>query len=438
MPSRRRSAAAPILSTATSTCMCCPACAGCFSKCSGAEVFTPYGCAIRRTISVRSSAAASPPERRSSSKLSGSASASTPAAPGSIPMRGFRATVPSSSRRMSRPCWRPPLRGLAGGRWSCAIRRIRAVSSSLSIRCRGAGPKSSPISARTASESCWRSAASSSYPALRSKRHPRRRPGLSRFRDDEERGTGSARRLGIHFLDVLPVDEIFEERLEVVRAAVAVVDVIGVLPDVAAEDRLGAVHQRVLAVRRLHDRELAVLDGDPAPARSELRRARLDEVLLHLVDAAEVLGDLLLEGSGDRSAALRLHPLPEMDVVVVLAGVVEERLVLAERALHHLLDALALEFRALQESVAGVDVGRVMLVVVKLERLLRHVGLEGVVGIGQIGQSERHRPLLTGCRAPWRCMKCAGAVPGSVVKPRRPGRQRPSRRELGCKPRPSL
>jgi chitin disaccharide deacetylase len=73
-----------------------------------------------------------------------------------------------------RPCSRPPLRGSARGRWSCAIRRIRTVSSSRSIRCRGAGPRSSPISARTASERCWRSAASSSCPALRSEGHPGR------------------------------------------------------------------------------------------------------------------------------------------------------------------------------------------------------------------------------------------------------------------------
>ena len=45
-------------------------------------------------------------------KRSRSASASTPTAPASTPTRGFRATAPSSSRRMSRPCSRPPLRGL--------------------------------------------------------------------------------------------------------------------------------------------------------------------------------------------------------------------------------------------------------------------------------------------------------------------------------------
>src|SRR5690606_2335934 len=100
--------------------------------------------------------------------------------------------------------------------------------------------------------------------------------------------------------------------LEIVGTAVAVIDVVGMLPHVAAEDRLRAVHEGVLAVRRLHDDELAVLHSEPRPTRTELADARLDEVFLELVDGAEVLGDLLLELAGKRTAAVRLHPHPEV------------------------------------------------------------------------------------------------------------------------------
>src|SRR5580692_9856405 len=58
------------------------------------------------------------------------------------------------------------------------------------------------------------------------------------------------RRRFVHLGDVVPVDETLEERLEVIGAPVAIVDVVGVLPDVAAEDRGAAVHQWILAVRR--------------------------------------------------------------------------------------------------------------------------------------------------------------------------------------------
>src|SRR5690606_23021673 len=92
-----------------------------------------------------------------------------------------------------------------------------------------------------------------------------------------------------------------------------------------AEDRRAAVDERVLAVRRLGDRQLAVADRKPRPARAELRHARLYEVGAELVIAAEVAVDRL--GKCARhllAAAVLLHPLPEMDVVVVLRGVVEE------------------------------------------------------------------------------------------------------------------
>src|ERR1700737_3140590 len=140
-----------------------------------------------------------------------------------------------------------------------------------------------------------------------------------------------------------------DKRLEIIRAAVAIIDVIGMLPDVAAEDRRGAMHQRALTVRGLGDFKLAVLDLQPAPAGAELADAGGGEIGLELLQPAEVLGDLLFQAAGQfAAAAVRLHPVPEVQMVVVLAGIVEERRILAERALDDLLEGLALEFGALQ------------------------------------------------------------------------------------------
>ncbi len=66
-----------------------------------------------------------------------------------------------------------------------------------------------------------------------------------------------------HLGDIVPIDEVVDERLQIVGAAVAIVDVVAVLPDVAAEDRSCAVHQRVLAVRGLHHLDPA--ERKPAP-----------------------------------------------------------------------------------------------------------------------------------------------------------------------------
>src|SRR5262249_32920578 len=97
------------------------------------------------------------------------------------------------------------------------------------------------------------------------------------------------------------------------------------LPDIAAENRLSYVNQRIFTVRRLHHDDLAVLDGQPAPAGSELRDACLDEFLFHLRNRPEIGCDLLLERARDFvAAAARLHPFPKMRVIEVLAGIVEQ------------------------------------------------------------------------------------------------------------------
>jgi hypothetical protein len=80
-----------------------------------------------------------------------------------------------------------------------------------------------------------------------------------------------------------------------------------------------------------------------------------------------------------------------MDVVVVLPRIVEEARILAETALHHVLERFPFPFRSLEEVVAVVDVGEVMLVVVIFERLARHVGGERVIRIWKVRQRERHR-----------------------------------------------
>src|SRR6266403_2684980 len=95
--------------------------------------------------------------------------------------------------------------------------------------------------------------------------------------------------LAVQLVDIVPVDQAVTERLQIVGTAVAIIDVVGVLPDVAAENRRGAVDQRAFAVRGLGDFELAVLDRQPAPAGAELTDAGSGEIGLELVETAEVL-----------------------------------------------------------------------------------------------------------------------------------------------------
>src|SRR5215210_3980069 len=143
---------------------------------------------------------------------------------------------------------------------------------------------------------------------------------------------------------MLPIHQIVEPGLEIFRPEIPVVDVIGMLPDVAAEQGPAAMRQRVLAVRSLGDRKLAVLQREPAPARAELGLARLDEVGTELVESAKILVDHGLQLAWQLlAAAALLHPGPEMIVVEVLAGVVEDGLVLAVARLDDFLEAHPLE-----------------------------------------------------------------------------------------------
>src|SRR6516162_7507883 len=128
-----------------------------------------------------------------------------------------------------------------------------------------------------------------------------------------------------HLGHVFPIDQMIHEGLEIIGPTVAVIDVIGMFPDIAAKDRLAAVHERILAVRSLAHGDLAVLDSQPAPAGPELCDAGLNEFFLHLGDRPEVGDDFLFKIAWNLvTAPIRLHPLPEMNVVVVLAGIVEE------------------------------------------------------------------------------------------------------------------
>src|SRR5579862_207829 len=203
-------------------------------------------------------------------------------------------------------------------------------------------------------------------------------------------GRGSAPRLGELLGDEVPVHQVVEERLEVVRAPVLVVEIVGVLPHVAAEQRRAADDQRVDAVGRLLDRELAVLVDQPGPARAELPDARRLELLLELVEAAEGLVDRARDVARRRSAAVRLHHRPEQVVVPRLGGVVEDAdlVVLLPSLADDLLERLVGKRAVADQPVQGRVVGLVMLAVMKLERTRRHVGFERVVGIGQRGEFE--------------------------------------------------
>src|SRR6476646_3482270 len=98
-------------------------------------------------------------------------------------------------------------------------------------------------------------------------------------RNDAEPASGFREQL----VDIVPVHQMIDPRLQIVRAAIAIVDVVGVLPDVDAENRGGAMYQRVLAIGRLGDFELAIFHRQPCPSRTELADAGGGEIGLEFL-----------------------------------------------------------------------------------------------------------------------------------------------------------
>src|SRR5687768_10777599 len=61
---------------------------------------------------------------------------------------------------------------------------------------------------------------------------------------------------------------------EVVGSAILILEIVGVLPDIHAEDGLLAVHQRVVLIGRADDLEFPAVVDQPRPAAAEARETR--------------------------------------------------------------------------------------------------------------------------------------------------------------------
>ena len=173
------------------------------------------------------------------------------------------------------------------------------------------------------------------------------------------------------------------------------------LPHVAAQDRIPPRHDRGVLVGRAVDREGAPLVHDePAPPAPESSDARLGELLLELVEATERLGERRGEPALRRLRPTGSHHFPEGGVIGVSAAVVADRssnrLGQGLQVGQQLLDGLLLQIgMLLQRGVEIIDVGSVVLVVMKPHRLLVDVRLQSLVVVRERGKGECHDRLLS-------------------------------------------
>ena len=199
-------------------------------------------------------------------------------------------------------------------------------------------------------------------------------------------GRGRPRLTAVPFFQHGPVDE-GPEGLELGGAAVLVVEVVGVLPAVEGEDGLEAFGEGVAGAGLLGDGEGAVRrGGEPDPAGAEEPDAFGDEVVLEDVEGAPLLHDLLDEFAGLVRRCRAGRELREIHVVVEdLAGVVED---CAIGLLDNLVQGEALVGAAGEELVQVVDIGLEVLAVMEADGAGADHGLQRVVGIGELNESE--------------------------------------------------
>src|SRR6202030_500085 len=85
--------------------------------------------------------------------------------------------------------------------------------------------------------------------------------------------------------DRVPVDHV-PPGFDIIGPAVLVIQVVGVLPNIDAENRCITVHERTVLVRRRDDFELATLVLDqPRPTAAETADARGGQFLLESIEA---------------------------------------------------------------------------------------------------------------------------------------------------------
>ena len=176
-------------------------------------------------------------------------------------------------------------------------------------------------------------------------------------------------------LDKLPVDNL-PDSSEVVRALVAVVDVVGVLPDIYGKKWLEAVLNRRAGVVHSEHFELAgFANKQPGPATAKMFAGHLTKLSLEGGEICKSFVDGLSKLARWRIAlALRRgQALPIKAMIISLGGVIENWAGLGLN--NDLFNWQLGKICALDKTIEIINVGLVVLAVVELNSFLRHYWL---------------------------------------------------------------
>ncbi len=200
---------------------------------------------------------------------------------------------------------------------------------------------------------------------------------------------------GVKLGDFIPIHHV-PDGLKVVRAAILVVEVVGVLPDINAKDGFVAVHQGAVLVGGGYDGErTAAIHNQPCPAAAETRGTRFFHRLFEAVQGAEGVVDRGSESTGGFFGPAGGENVPKQSVVGVTTSIVAHGGTNAFRNRAEIgderFDAFGCEIIvAFQGLVQIGDISGVVFAMVDFHGLGIDVGFECIFSVGQFGKSMGH------------------------------------------------
>ncbi len=191
----------------------------------------------------------------------------------------------------------------------------------------------------------------------------------------------------------IPVGQFVEEGFNKLRAQVTVVDVVGVFPDVDAQQCPVSRGQGGARCPHVDDVDGTIgFFDEPGPAGAEIADGTGLEGFLEFVKRTPFLVDGGCQCSSGGSAAIGLEAVPEEGVVPDLGSIVVDAA--SGGFFDDGFEIQTFVFCAFDEVIEIGDVGLVVFGVVVFECFLRHVRCQGIGGKGQGGERVFHGVLL--------------------------------------------
>lgn len=123
-------------------------------------------------------------------------------------------------------------------------------------------------------------------------------------------------------VDEFSVDQMLEAGLQEVGAAILIVEVVGMLPNIDHQNRFVLLDQRRLGVDALDDGQFSSLEDQPGPTAAELGGSGILEIGGEFFVAAQVRVDFGGDFAARFATTAWLQAFPEEAVVPDLSGVV--------------------------------------------------------------------------------------------------------------------